>query len=404
MFKKIFSMALPVALALPVQAQEIDIIPNTGTDFSDVNYANRDVSRADKGLTIEMSASCYGRNLRGVANPIGRNSIVDMTLRFKSGATPNSVIRVRFSSQIVVHNTEEVVGSAQVFSDETNDTAIGNAAITGFGNTLRVSIPDQTTSAVTIDPEGNVVSEGRDELLQSVTFNQTASGWGAYAAVNGPLSGSVEHRLSNDGKVLTINGAFPGENGFCGGFFSPLMLVFEKNVKDLRFEGKTAFKLNDAAPEFNWPKKEDGVHFLAYDRNGDGKVNDGTEMFGEDPKHKNGFEGLADFDKNKDKVINAKDAIFKKLMLWYDKNENGISEKEELVKLNDKGVTELSLNYNKKLEYTYGNRARTRELSTFSWKPPGSKEVKTGEFIDIWLAPVDVTEVRAPASVKKKEK
>ena len=64
------------------------------------------------------------------------------------------------------------------------------------------------------------------------------------------------------------------------------------------------------------------------------------------PNAKNGFESLKEFDSNNDDIIDEKDKEFTNLLLWQDKNSNGISETDELIKLSDK-VKSINLNYTK---------------------------------------------------------
>ena len=64
------------------------------------------------------------------------------------------------------------------------------------------------------------------------------------------------------------------------------------------------------------------------------------------PNAKNGFESLKEFDSNNDDIIDEKDKEFTNLLLWQDKNSNGISETDELIKLGDK-VKSINLNYTK---------------------------------------------------------
>jgi hypothetical protein len=58
-----------------------------------------------------------------------------------------------------------------------------------------------------------------------------------------------------------------------------------------------------------------GDALLALDRNGDGEINDGTELFGDQNGAKDGFAELAKYDDNQDGVIDESDAVFSSLVL-----------------------------------------------------------------------------------------
>lgn len=87
-----------------------------------------------------------------------------------------------------------------------------------------------------------------------------------------------------------------------------------------------------------------GDAFMAIDRNGNGTIDDGTELFGDQNGASNGFEELRKLDSNGDRVINAKDSGFEKLMLFRD-NGNGKTESGELISLKDAGIAEIGLDY-----------------------------------------------------------
>ena len=80
-----------------------------------------------------------------------------------------------------------------------------------------------------------------------------------------------------------------------------------------------------------------GSGYLALDKNGDGSVNDGSELFG--TASGNGFADLAKYDEDGNGWIDENDAIWEKLKIWA-KDQNG---NDVLYRLADKGVGAICL-------------------------------------------------------------
>jgi hypothetical protein len=114
--------------------------------------------------------------------------------------------------------------------------------------------------------------------------------------------------------------------------------------------------------------------WLALDRDGDGAVTTGHELFGNftpqpDPpagEGRNGFLALAEFDTpaqggNSDGVIDGEDAVFARLRLWQDINHDGVSQAEELHTLPSLGLARLHLRYKESRRVDgHGNRFKYR--------------------------------------------
>ena len=95
----------------------------------------------------------------------------------------------------------------------------------------------------------------------------------------------------------------------------------------------------------SWTRADSSVAFVVLDRNGNGQIDDGSELFGnatvksDGTRAQHGFEALADIDANRDGKLDSSDPIYGSLRLWLDRNHNGISEASELLRLGDAGLT-----------------------------------------------------------------
>ncbi|MBO5320516.1 MAG: DUF2974 domain-containing protein [Ruminococcus sp.] len=105
---------------------------------------------------------------------------------------------------------------------------------------------------------------------------------------------------------------------------------------------------NGFAEKTAWIGTEDG--FLVLDRNGNGIIDDGGELFSDQVEMSDhslstsGFAALSELDENGDGVIDINDSQFNSLQVWVDANHDGSSE-NELHSLEELGITSISLNH-----------------------------------------------------------
>jgi len=177
---------------------------------------------------------------------------------------------------------------------------------------------------------------------------------------------------------------------WCGG--SPILVDVPGGFDMTDVNHGVQFDLNgNGVPDrLSWTSPTSTAKWLVLDRNRNGTIDNGKELFGnftfqnEPPAgiEKNGFRALAEYDKaenggNGDGIIDARDAVFSNLRLWQDVNHNGISDSGELRPLSDLAIEAISLDYKESRRHDrFGNQFRYRaklygpkhrELSHWAW-------------------------------------
>ena len=106
-----------------------------------------------------------------------------------------------------------------------------------------------------------------------------------------------------------------------------------------------------------------GSGFVTLDRNGNGLIDNGSELFGDSSQ--TGFSALSVLDSNRDGVISNLDASYANLKIWQDLNQDGISQGEELTSLQESGINTINLNY-RTLNGYFRNEQQLLQSGTFN--------------------------------------
>lgn len=196
---------------------------------------------------------------------------------------------------------------------------------------------------------------GEYMLNLTVALLQNFAGLAKYLRVDEPI-GTVFDWMWGDLGLDAFGQALGGVAFDVYSYFSSAQQFVDPLVLDLDGDGIETISSN-AGIVFDhdgdkiktgtgWVSPDDGL--LVFDRNGDGKITDGTELFGVDfvlsagGKAENGFMALADLDSNGDGVFDAADDDFTKVRVWRDTNQDGISQASELASLAELKILSIS--------------------------------------------------------------
>ncbi|MRT54496.1 hemolysin [Xylella fastidiosa subsp. multiplex] len=132
-----------------------------------------------------------------------------------------------------------------------------------------------------------------------------------------------------------------------------------------------------------WLKPDDG--WLVLDRNGNGTIDSGRELFGTDTVKRNGqlatdgFDALRDVDSNQDGKIDAADRVFANLRIWRDLNQDGISQANELSTLDANHIVSIGVTATAgRVDLGNGNVQTAAGAFTRSNSTTGATEGTTG--------------------------
>ncbi|QFY59410.1 type I secretion C-terminal target domain-containing protein [Rhizobium grahamii] len=186
-----------------------------------------------------------------------------------------------------------------------------------------------------------IVELGSDLLVQVA---QTAGGpfTTAYTLSGANGSGTDSVRVHIGGSDYTVK-----TNNTYASAIDPIILDLDHNgIALTTLDHGVQFDINADGhkDQIAWTAGTDGI--LAYDVDGNGKIDNGTEIFSPHfagGTYADGLAALATLDSNHDGKIDANDEAFAKLTIWQDLNHNGITDAGELSSLADHSIASISL-------------------------------------------------------------
>lgn len=273
---------------------------------------------------------------------------------------------------------EELIGGKQDEASDIFKDKLGYAYKFITGGSLEVTAPNKT-STITIqnfqngDLGINLIPAQQKGISGLVSWHEITS-----VKVG---SGSSYH-LGKNPAIDKVDGLVKTSL-----FQSPIVLDLNNNgINTLSMDAGVHFDLdgNGFAELTGWVDSQDGL--LVYDRNGNGKIDNGNELFGSETllasgeKASHGYQALAELDSNHDNNIDAQDAAYAVLKIWKDYNADGISTPNELMSLPNAGVNSVACNFTSVNEPdSYGNTVR----QSSSYVNSEGNTLKTG---DVWFA------------------
>ena len=342
--------------------------------MKEIDYFVRTVDGLDDTAKIEKAAADY---LKGSGKTMGELNQIDKALikiSTKTNWQENAVVskvntwletaqkstkfaKVMKGAEVLGYAVTAVVAAYTVYDTVTrankaiDEGKYGEAAGIAAGSCANLAITFVGGEALT------------GALMPYFAGIGMACGGPLGALIGGALAGVIGFGVAAFGGEL-VDELFEGLGSLWDSLFGsassarryvadPLVLDFDGDgfetlsVKDGVFFDENASGLIEKTA---WVSSDDAL--LAIDLNENGIIDDGSELFGTSTKladgktAKSGFEALLQYDSNLDGVIDEKDEAYSKILIWQDKNSDGISQNSELVSLDKAGIKSISLETN----------------------------------------------------------
>jgi hypothetical protein len=297
------------------------------------------------------------------------------------------------SDQVDALSTDLVhaFSTAQIHALTTEDIqALGTDGIDAFSTSQLVSLTTDQYSSLTTDQFASLSSADIAALSTEQAHTLTTEQIHAFTTeqIHGLESGDIAAMTTDQMLAFTSDAIGEMDSAQLEAFLvvSPIVLDLSGHgVQTLSAQDGVNFDLlgTGHTSQVGWVGS--GSALLARDINGDGIINNGTELFGAGTRNAqgqsmgNGYAALALEDTNHDGKISATDAHFKELKLWVDANHDGKTDAGELHGLAEFGIVELDLGAAKSGQLNNGNFVGL--VSSYT-----TADGHSHEMADVWFA------------------
>ncbi|MFM9437541.1 hypothetical protein ACFDR9_004631, partial [Janthinobacterium sp. CG_23.3] len=304
---------------------------------------------------------------------LNSDQVLALTTTQVASLTTGQVAALSTASMATGLTTNQVVAlsSSQI-------GALNSAQVAAMSTSTTAAIETRDIAAL----KTSAIASLRTAQIQALTTDQVSA-----------LTSLQIHALSS-----TQVAAFSTDQIQALQFITPIVIDLDGNgVSTLSMSAGVQFDLKANGSKLNtgWVGQGDGL--LVLDRNGDGVINDGRELFGSSTvlangqKAATGYAAMAELDVNKDGTISAADQGFADLRIWIDGNADGVSQAAELKSLASLNIAQLNLDVAKAGVLDNGNIVGLQ--STYNTTDGASHAVG-----DVWFQTSAVAPAAAPAA------
>jgi len=289
------------------------------------------------------------------------------------------------------------------------DNRVANGTSLSSGDRPQVGPDGYTTWDYTVEKNGHVQNNGKVNVLVSAgeTMSEAfeVQTWKEKVTVdNAPWSVNTGYYEGTENFSIKLTGTtgnnlddFELGNNKTVDIFDKTHYAFVSPIAlDLNGDGVQTTALGDTTGTFDlrgdgsqiesgWLSSEDA--FLVVDSNGNGTIDDISEMFGGDVG--DGFAKLATYDTNGDGLIDESELLGGGLALWRDGNSNHRTDAGELISLGSQGITSLDTAFVETPVYQNGNVLIEHGSAT---KADGTKV----DLVDAYFQVADTSAIAQP--------